>query len=106
RRGGGGPGGRGEKPRPRVDRWAVVSPSEPPLYEPRLPGVEFVGHPLLDRVRVTRSREETFAHYGLDPARKRVVLLPGRRTKEIENLLPPLLDAARRLGREDGCQFA
>ena len=98
--------GRVRKIARRVDRLAVVFPFEPPLYEPRLPGVEFVGHPLLDRVRVTRSREETFARYGLDPARKLVVLLPGSRTKEIENLLPPLLDAARRLGREDGCQFA
>jgi lipid-A-disaccharide synthase len=90
----------------RVDRLAVVFPFEPPLYETRLPGVEFVGHPLLDRVRVTRSREETRARYGLDASRRTVVLLPGSRTTEIENLLPPLLDAARRLAREDDCQFA
>ena len=31
---------------------------------------------------------------------------PGSRPKEIEKLLPPLLDAARRLAREDDCQFA
>jgi lipid-A-disaccharide synthase len=98
--------GRVRKIARRVDRLAVVFPFEPPLYEPALPGVEFVGHPLLDRVRVTRSREETFARYGLDPARRLVVLLPGSRPKEIEKLLPPLLDAARRLAREDGCQFA
>jgi lipid-A-disaccharide synthase len=98
--------GRVRKIARRVDRLAVVFPFEPPLYAPRLPGVEFVGHPLLDRVRVTRPREETLARYGLDPARRTVVLLPGSRTKEIENLLPPLLDAARRLAREDDCQLA
>jgi lipid-A-disaccharide synthase len=98
--------GRVRKIARRVDRLAVVFPFEPPLYAPRLPAVEFVGHPLLDRVRVTRSREETFARHGLDPARRTVVLLPGSRPKEIEKLLPPLLDAARRLAREDGCQFA
>ena len=98
--------GRVRKIARRVDRLAVVFPFEPPLYAPRLPAVEFVGHPLLDRVRVTRSREETFARYGLDPARRTVVLLPGSRLTEIEKLLPPLLDAARRLAREDDCQFA
>jgi lipid-A-disaccharide synthase len=98
--------GRVRKIARRVDRLAVVFPFEPPLYAPRLPGVEFVGHPLLDRVRVTRGREETLARYGLDPARRTVVLLPGSRPKEIENLLPPLLEAARRLAREDDCQFA
>src|SRR6185369_12495285 len=82
--------GRVRKIARRVDRLAVVFPFEPPLYEARLPAVEFVGHPLLDRVRVTRSREETLARYGLDPARKLVVLLPGSRPKEIEMLLPPL----------------
>ena len=98
--------GRVRKIARRVDRLAVVFPFEPPLYETWLPGVEFVGHPLLDRVRVTRSREETRARYGLDPSRRTVVLLPGSRTTEIENLLPPLLEAARRLAREDDCQFA
>ena len=98
--------GRVRKIARRVDRLAVVFPFEPPLYETQLPGVEFVGHPLLDRVRVTRSREETRARYGLDASRRTVVLLPGSRTTEIDNLLPPLLDAARRLAREDDCQFA
>jgi lipid-A-disaccharide synthase len=98
--------GRVRKIARRVDRLAVVFPFEPPLYAPRLPDVEFVGHPLLDRVRVTRGREETLARYGLDPARRTVVLLPGSRAKEIEQLLPPLLEAARRLAREDACQFA
>ena len=98
--------GRVRKIARRVDRLAVVFPFEPPLYAPRLPAVEFVGHPLLDRVRVTCSREETFARHGLDPARRTVVLLPGSRPKEVEKLLPPLLDAARRLAREDDCQFA
>lgn len=98
--------GRVRKIARRVDRLAVVFPFEPPLYTPWFPGVEFVGHPLLDRVRCTRSREETLTRWGLDPARRTVALLPGSRPKEIEKLLPPLMDAARRLAREDGCQFA
>jgi lipid-A-disaccharide synthase len=85
--------GRVRKIARRVDRLALVFPFEPPLYAARVPAVEFVGHPLLDRVRVTRSREETLRRHGLDPARRTVVLLPGSRPSEIDQLLPALLEA-------------
>src|SRR6266571_516205 len=98
--------GRVRKIARRVDRLAVVFPFEPALYTPRLAKVEFVGHPLLDRVRVTRGRAETLAAHGLDPARRTVLLLPGSRLSEIDYLLPPLLDAVRRLGQDGGLQFA
>src|SRR5207244_510032 len=81
--------GRVRKIARRVDRLAVVFPFEPALYAPRLAEVEFVGHPLLDRVRVTRGRTETLAAHGLDPARRTVLLLPGSRLSEIDHLLPP-----------------
>jgi lipid-A-disaccharide synthase len=97
--------GRVRKIARRVDRLAVVFPFEPELYEGRLPGVEFVGHPLLDRVGVTRGREETLRLHGLDPAKKTVLLLPGSREKEIDYLLPRLLDAVRRMGTTEGYQF-
>ena len=37
------------------------------------------------------------ATHGLDPARRTVLLLPGSRAKEIDYILPHLLDAVRRL---------
>jgi lipid-A-disaccharide synthase len=98
--------GRVRKIARRVDRLAVVFPFEPALYAGRLSSVEFVGHPLLDRIRVTRGREETLRAHGLDPARRTVLVLPGSRPSEIEYLLPPLLDAVRTLGRELPLQFA
>src|SRR5262249_39803806 len=97
--------GRVRKIARRVDRLAVVFPVEPPLYAARLPGVEFVGHPLLDRVRVTRNREETLRAHGLDPARRTVLLLPGSRPNEIDYMLGPLLEAVRILAREGNYQF-
>lgn len=90
----------------RVDRLAVVFPFEPGLYAGRLEGVEFVGHPLLDRVAVTRGREETLRAHGLDPAKRTVLLLPGSRAKEIDYILPRLADAVRILGRDPELQFA
>src|SRR2546426_1255595 len=97
--------GRVRKIARRVDRLAVVFPFEPALYAPRLAGVEFVGHPLLDRVHVTRGRAETLAAHGLDPGRRTVLLLPGSRLSEIDYLLPPLLDAVRRLAQDGRLQF-
>ncbi len=81
----------------RVDRLAVVFPFEAPLYAGSGARAEFVGHPLLDRVRSTRARAETLARHGLDPAKRLVTLLPGSRTKEMDLILPPMADAAERL---------
>jgi len=97
--------GRVRKVARRVDRLAVVFPFEPPLYAARLPAVEFVGHPLLDRVTVSRGRRETLVAHGLDPDRPTVLLLPGSRPNEIRSLLPDLLDAVRRLAGAGGYQF-
>jgi lipid-A-disaccharide synthase len=88
-----------------VDRLAVVFPFEPSLYERWLPGVEFVGHPLLDRVAATRGRDDTLRRYELDPARRTVLLLPGSRPKEIDYLLPRLLDAVHHLAPLGDYQF-
>jgi lipid-A-disaccharide synthase len=89
----------------RVDALALVFPFEPALYRSRCRTVEFVGHPLLDRVRVTRDRSASLTRYGLDPQRTTVALLPGSRRKEIRYVLPRLLDAAEILGRERACQY-
>ena len=87
----------------RVDLLASVFPFEPDFYAAHGCSVEFVGHPLVDRVRPTRSRDETVEHYQLDPHRKTIVLLPGSRTQEVRYLLPSLLKAATLLG--DTYQF-
>jgi lipid-A-disaccharide synthase len=89
----------------RVDALALVFPFELPLYHPRCPVAEFVGHPLLDRVRATRGRAESLRRYKLDPGRATIALLPGSRRKEIRYVLPRLLDAAEILVRDRDCQF-
>jgi lipid-A-disaccharide synthase len=90
----------------RVDRLAVVFPFEAPLYAGSGARAEFVGHPLLDRVRPTRTRDETLARHGLDPAKRLVALLPGSRSKEMHLLLPVMADAAERLAARGDVQCA
>jgi lipid-A-disaccharide synthase len=89
----------------RVDRLAVVFPFEPALYSGRECAVEFVGHPLLDRVAATRSREATRAAHGFAADRPLVLLLPGSRRSEIELILPAMLDAVRELATDPSRQF-
>jgi lipid-A-disaccharide synthase len=80
-----------------VDHMAVILPFEAPFYEQAGVPVTFVGHPMLDMVRVAKDRNEAAGSFGLDPARIVVGLFPGSRRNEIERLLPTILDAARRL---------
>ncbi|MBI3798701.1 MAG: lipid-A-disaccharide synthase [Deltaproteobacteria bacterium] len=82
----------------RVDRLAAVFPFEPAFYAAHGCAVDFVGHPLVDRVRPNRSREETLQRYGLDPTRRTIALLPGSRAQEVRYLLEPLLGATTLLG--------
>ena len=83
-----------------VKKMVVLFPFEVPLYETAGIDVEWVGHPLLDIVKPTLSKEMAFRQFGLDPKRRTVGLLPGSRLHEIERLLPPLLDSAHLLQRE------
>jgi len=89
-----------------VDHMAVILPFEAPFYERAGVPVTFVGHPMLDMVRVEASRDAAAADFGLDPAQRIVGLFPGSRRNEIERLLPVIVAAAARLReRFPGLQF-
>jgi lipid-A-disaccharide synthase len=80
-----------------VDRMAVVFPFEVPFYEKEGVPVTFVGHPLIDTVHPTMTRNEAQARFGLDPARRTVGLFPGSRKGEIRNLSDTILKSAELL---------
>ena len=86
----------------RVTRVLAVFPFEPPLYERARVPVTFVGHPLLDVLPLDLTRDEARRRLGADPGHSLIALLPGSRAGEVERLLPPMLEAARRLGAADG----
>ncbi len=77
-----------------VDRMVVLFPFEAYLYRGRGIDAHFVGNPLAEDVRASRSRDETRARYGLSGDLPVLVLLPGSRRREIEILLPVMLEAA------------
>jgi lipid-A-disaccharide synthase len=83
-----------------VKKMVVLFPFEVPLYEAAGVDVEWVGHPLLDIVKPTLSKEMAFQQFGLDRRRRTIGLLPGSRIHEIERLLPSLLASAHLLQKE------
>ncbi len=84
-----------------VDLLLTILPFEADWYEERgVRHVRFVGHPLAGHVTPRYGREEFCRRNSLDPSRPLVALLPGSRRKEVERILPPMLDAASHLARE------
>ena len=83
-----------------VKKMVVFFPFEVPIYERAGVDVTWVGHPLVDIVKPTLSKEEACERFGLDPKGRIVGLLPGSRIHEVRRLLPPLLRAAELLKKE------
>lgn len=77
-----------------VSKMLVIFPFEEEMYRNAGVDVEFVGHPLVDAVRATKSKEEFCRVYKLDPRKPIVALLPGSRRKEVRYILPTLCEAA------------
>ena len=82
-----------------VRRMLVIFPFEEPYYRERGVMAEFVGHPLADLPQPAIGREQFAAEKGLDPAKTWIGLLPGSRLREIEDHLPEMLEAARKLAQ-------
>jgi len=68
---------------------------EEELYRKYNINAAFVGHPLIDIVKVSRGREETFKKYSLSEEKATIALLPGSRPLEVNNLLPLMISASK-----------
>ncbi len=98
--------GRVRRIRRLVRRMLVLFPFEAAFYRRAGVPVTFVGHPVVEPEADPRSLAELRAAAGLDPQREVVALVPGSRRSEVGRLLPPMLEAARRvLRRAPGTQF-
>jgi lipid-A-disaccharide synthase len=86
----------------RVTQVLAAFPFERDLYEKAGVPVVYVGHPLLDAVPLALDKADARERLGMDASRILVGLLPGSRREEVENLLPPMLEAATRLTASNG----
>jgi len=89
-----------------VDKMLVIFPFEEELYRKANVDVEFVGHPLMDMVRPTQSKDEFCRKYGLDARKPILAILPGSRRKEVRFILPTLCRTTELIAaQKPDCQF-
>ncbi len=89
-----------------VDKIAAIFPFEAEVYRNAGANVEFVGHPLIDIIKPTMDKTAAYEFFQLDSQHSIILLLPGSRKAEIENLLPVMLKSAEKIMQLDpNCQF-
>ena len=76
-----------------MDRMLVIFPFEQPFYEQAGVPVNFVGHPLMERVKAGKGREELRKDFGIGPEEFLLAFLPGSRREELRLYMPPALQA-------------
>jgi lipid-A-disaccharide synthase len=82
-----------------VDLLLSILPFEVEWYKARaVEHVAFVGHPLAGEVKTRFGREEFCRRNDLDPQRPIVSFLPGSRIKELQRILPPMIETIAQLG--------
>ena len=81
-----------------VDLLLSILPFEVEWYKAHaVEHVDFVGHPLAGEVKARFGREEFCRRNDLDPGRPIVAFLPGSRIKELQRILPPMVEAIEQL---------
>ncbi|HET7841088.1 MAG TPA: lipid-A-disaccharide synthase [Terriglobia bacterium] len=89
----------------RVDKMLCIFDFEEEIYRRAGVPVEYVGHPLVDSVQTSLTRDEFIARARLDPSLQTVALLPGSREKVVDFNLPTMLDCASLLASSRPVQF-
>ncbi len=94
--------GRIKKIRRSVDLMLTIFKFEEEMYRDRDVNARFIGHPLLDEMRIP-DEMETLAFrekYSTGKRNKIVALLPGSRLQEVNRILPAMLDSVKILKEE------
>lgn len=98
--------GRAKEVAETVERVAAIFPFEADIYRRAGANVTFVGHPLLDIVKPSMTKQQAFEYFSLNPAQPVVLLMPGSRRQEVTSLLKTLLAAGELIAQEiPRCQF-
>ncbi len=83
-----------------VSQMLCILPFEISLYEKAGVPCEFVGHPLLDQVKISPTRNALRQGLGISNSQKAIGLLPGSRQSEVRRILPIMLKAASHLQQD------
>ncbi len=98
--------GRIKKIKELVNKMLVVFPFEAEMYRNAGIDVEFVGHPLTERIERYKflSRDELYEKFRLDKSKEILLVLPGSRNHEVEKIFPVCFKAAEKIAAEFNLQ--
>ncbi len=77
-----------------VDKIGVILPFEEQYFRARGVDATYVGHPLLDSVRTSQTRDQYCSSQDIPTNVRLIGILPGSRVKEVARLLPVFLESA------------
>lgn len=80
--------------RKAIDKMIVLFSFEQTFYKKHKIEVDFVGHPLMDEIKITSAPRDVLVKLGLHTGHSVIGLLPGSREKEISRHLPVMVKAA------------
>jgi lipid-A-disaccharide synthase len=86
--------------RRRFTKALCIFPFEEKFYADAGVPVKFIGHPLVENVRPTLTRELFCRKYGLEHGKQIIAVLPGSRRAEIAHHVPVLVEALRQVRQE------
>ena len=78
-----------------VDKMLAIFPEEAKYYRSKGVDVTWVGHPLLDRINSTLTRERARLSLNINAEQPIITLLPASRKQEIVQMLPLICEAAQ-----------
>lgn len=89
-----------------TDLAVSLFPFEAEMYKKMGTNVVYGGHPLLDTVKPSMSKDEAYSFFGLQKEKKTVLFMPGSRVQEVQSLYGKMLAAGKLLkDKVEGLQF-
>jgi lipid-A-disaccharide synthase len=85
-----------------ISKMIVFFKFEEDFYRRRGVAVDFVGHPLLEAVKPSMAKKEFLLSLKFSDTKTTLALLPGSRRREIEEILPVMLQTAVLLNKNMG----
>lgn len=89
-----------------TDLAVSLFPFEAEMYKKMGTNVVYGGHPLLDTVKPSMSKDEAYSFFGLQQGKKTILFMPGSRVQEVQSLYGKMLAAGKLLqDKVEGLQF-
>ncbi|MGB3512080.1 MAG: lipid-A-disaccharide synthase [Microcoleaceae cyanobacterium] len=78
-----------------TSKLLAIFPEEANYFRQQGADVTWVGHPMIDRIKMAPTREEARRALGIAPDTVAIALLPASRQQEVKYLLPVMFEAAQ-----------